>query len=174
MNSILLPFVLLVQMSLYTLSFRDSDGNTISLSDYAGKKVLLVNTASGSSLSDQYSQLEQLYQSHKDSLVVIAFPSNSFGHEPDSNSAAIADSIRMRYNVHFIIASKTEVAGVGKDSVFQWLNGELSDEQHFTQQVYGDFQKVLLSADGNIIGVFAPEIEPLNPILVSSIESSDQ
>ena len=173
MNSILFPLLILSQLSLYSLSVKDSAGNVIYLSDYAGKKILLVNTAANSQYAGQYSELEQLYQTHKDSLVIIAFPSNSFGNQPDSNSAAIADSIRHQYNVHYIISSQIEVKGMNKDSVYRWLNGELTDDQHLTQEANGDFQRFLISSEGDLIGVFSSEITPLSSTLVSIIESPD-
>src|SRR5215510_1983831 len=83
---------------IYSLSATDIYGDSINFSAYSGKKVLIVNTASASQYAYQYGQLEELYQSYKDSLVIITFPSNDFGNEPYDESNII-DFARSNYNV---------------------------------------------------------------------------
>ena len=104
----------------HSLSFQNSDGATISMSTFQGKKVLLVNIATGSDKVSQLSELQQLQQQYGDSLVVIVFPSNSFGHEARSNSE-IKQYCQTNYNSSFIIAAKTVVTGSGVHPVFSWL-----------------------------------------------------
>ncbi len=72
--------------SIYSFDVQTINKGTIHLSDYTNKKILLVNIATGSEYANQLQSLEQLYQTYKDSLVVIAFPSNSFGNENHSDS----------------------------------------------------------------------------------------
>src|SRR5882672_9079035 len=106
--------------NIYDYSVADIDGNTINLVQFKGKKILLVNTSSNSRYTSQYKSLEQLYQKYKDSLVIIAIPSNSFGHEPSTN-ALVKQFLVKNYKSHFIIAQKMDVAGINQSSLYNWL-----------------------------------------------------
>ena len=86
MNNFLLGISAFFITSIYSLSITDVNGNTISLSAFQGKKIMLVNIATGSDKVAQLAGLQQLHQQYHDSLIIIAFPSASFGHETRSNS----------------------------------------------------------------------------------------
>lgn len=155
--------------SIYDYSVTGIDGNTINLSQFSGKKMLIVNTASTSNYTNQYKSLEQLHQKYKDSLVIIAFPSNSFGHEV-ATSAEIKQFVSDNYHVHFLIAQKVDVAGDGQNSLYGWLT-------HFVQngamdnRIKDDFYKFLIDGSGNLIGAFAPSVDPLNEQIKNAIEN---
>ena len=114
-----IPFLFTIS-SIYSYQFTYIDGNNINLNDYRGNKILFVNTASNSLYTNQYAQLEQLFQQYHDSLVVIAFPSNSFGNEPGSD-ADIKNFTDSNYHIHFILASRVSVNGNDISPVWQWL-----------------------------------------------------
>lgn len=159
--SLLLPF--LPFTSIHTFSFTDIDGNTVNMAAFEGKKILLVNTASGSEFVSQYAELEQLHQQYQDSLVIIVFPSNDFGNEPGT-STAIKDTIRNTYNAHYIIAAKSAVKsgeGLTPISIYQWLyNEEQNGSIHIGPD--NDFYKYLIGVDGYPIGVFKSTVSPLS------------
>jgi glutathione peroxidase len=163
-------FSILVSINFYTLDFQDTDGNTVNMSNFQGKKVLIVNIATGSDKIHQLAGLQQLQQQFNDSLVVVVFPSNSFGHEARNNSE-IKEFCHSTYSSTFLIATKSSVTGQGVNSVFSWLasktqNGEVD------AITGGDFQKFLVDKDGMLIGVFSPKINPTDPELISAITTS--
>lgn len=157
----------MLSTSIYSLSFTDIDGNTVNMGSYQNKKILLVNIATNSPRVAQLAGLQQLHQQHGDSLVVIAFPSNSFGNETRTN-AEIKTFCQNNYGVTFKIAAKGSVAGLALQPVYDWL-------AHVAQNGVGnvaigkDFQKVLIDKEGNIIGVFAPSVSPTDQIIVNAI-----
>lgn len=157
-------------VSVYTFSFTGVDGSTVNMSSFEGKKILIVNTASGSSHAGQYAELEQLYQQYKDSLVVIAFPSNDFGNEPGSGQS-VSDSIHQTYDTHYIIAEKTKVITDSNGTaqpLFQWL---ASREQNgmIAAVPNEDFYKVLLSSDGKPVGVFGASVSPVSDVVKQAV-----
>jgi glutathione peroxidase len=154
---------------IYDYQITAIDGSIIHLGDFAGKKILFVNTATNSDYVDQYGSLETLYQKFKDSLVVIAVPSNSFGHEPDSNQA-IRDFIMSHYNVHYIIAAKMNVAGDSIEPVYQWL-ADSTLNQSVQNPVNGDFYKYLVNGSGRITGVFSEAVDPMDTSFQQTIQN---
>ncbi len=147
-------------ISIYSISFVDIDGSELNFSGYQGKKILIVNTASNSPYTNQYASLEQLYQQYKDSLMVVAFPSNSFGNE-SGNNAAIKNFVLNTYNIHFLLGAKVEVTGSGQAPIFQWLTQE-SRNGMMNNTIQSDFQKFLIEKDGTLIGVFSADVSPLD------------
>jgi len=154
-------------ISIYSISATDINGGQINFSGFQGKKILIVNTASNGSYTSQYAALEQLYQLYKDSLVVIAFPSNSFGNEPGSN-AGIKDFVTGTYNTHFLLAAKADVTGPSQIPIYQWLTQQ-SQNGMMNSVVQGDFQKYLVDKNGILIGVFSPMIGPMDSSIQNAI-----
>lgn len=152
---------------IYDLELSMSNGETIKMSDFKGKMVLVVNTASGSRLVSQLSGLESLYQKYKDRLVIIACPSNSFGHEP-LNDKEIAKLMQENYNVHFLLAAKTDVAGSSRSAIYKWL-GEIRQNGVEENTVAGDFHKYLINKDGKLVGFFAGQVLPDDALLNAAI-----
>ncbi len=153
----------------YDYPVKDINGADINLSSFTGKKILVVNTASKSMYTGQYAQLEQLYQKYKDSLVIIAFPSNSFGNETGDNMQ-IKKFISNRYNTHFIIAEKTIVAGENQCPLYKWLthtdlNGMMNNA------VNNDFYKFLIDGSGRLVGAFVPTVDPMSDELQNAIKN---
>ena len=155
--------------SFYTLQFTDIDGNIVSMSRFAGKKVLLVNISTDSKRADQLAGLQQLHQQYGDSLAIIGFPSNSFNKESRSN-AGIKQYCQSKYGISFLIASKNPIEGPQIQPVYDWLsrsskNGVMNDP------IMGNFQKFLISKTGELIGVFSPTLSPLSKEIISAIEN---
>lgn len=138
--------------SIYSYHFTANDGSIIDLGDYIGKKILFVNIATGSQYAGQLAELELLYQHYKDSLAVIAFPSNDFGNEA-SDDSTIQVTVTSQYGIHYILAAKTSVTGEGQNPVFKWLTTK-SLNGVFENPVQGDFYKILVDNTGQVRGVF--------------------
>jgi len=156
--------------SIYNQHFTALSGNEVYLSQYEGKKLLLVNIASESEYAAvQIPQLETLYQLYKDSLVVIGFFSNDYGHEPRNNTE-LKLLLQDTYHTTF---PASQIMGV-RDStghthlLYQWLQMQ-SQNGNSNIKVKNDFQKYLISADGNIIGIFSARINPMDSTIRNAI-----
>lgn len=153
--------------SIYSLEYQDIDGATQSMNQYQGKKILLVNIATSGPGVGQLSKLQALQQTYSDSLVVIGFPSNSFGHETRTN-AQIKEFCQTNYGVTFRLAAKNPTDGLGIQPIYQWLTNSI-DNGVISGPVKNDFQKYLINESGMLIGVFAPSVDPLSPQITGAI-----
>lgn len=154
--------------SFYDLSVGGLEGGTIRMADYKGKFVLCVNVASKCGNTPQYKDLQTLADRFKDRLVVIGFPCNQFMMQEPGSASDIAAFCERNYGVTFPMTEKIDVKGKGQHPVYQWLchqslNGVSEHE------VKWNFQKFLVSPDGQLIGNFAPGMNPLSPEIVTQI-----
>jgi glutathione peroxidase len=139
----------------------------IDFSSYVGKKILLVNISLNSADTTQLRQLQQLYSICYRRLVIIAFPSNSFGTEPRTNSQ-IAQILQNNFKISFPVAKKDDVVGANIQKVYKWLTKK-TDNTMMDCTIRGDYQKFLIDANGKLIGVFDRNISPLNEIILNEI-----
>ena len=149
--------------SFYELTYKDIDGNAVSMSSYKGKYVLCVNVASKCGHTPQYSKLQALYGKHKDKLVIIGFPCNQFlGQEPGSEKE-IEEFCTKNYGVTFPLSSKIDVKGKEQHPVYTWLmtkdvNG-VSDDK-----VEWNFHKVLVSPEGKWLKSYSAGSDPMDVV----------
>jgi glutathione peroxidase len=155
-------------MGIYGLSLPDGNGNTIDLSNFKGKKILLVNIATSGKYANQLATLEQLFQTYKDSLVVIAVPSNSFENERKSDSE-ISQYLRNQFHVHFIVAGKVSVSGDDQSPVFRWLTHSVENGV-MDNTINGDFWKFLIDENGKLVGAFVSSVDPMNDAIQSAVQ----
>jgi len=168
---------------IYAVEAKRIDGSSASLSEYAGKVLLIVNVASKCGLTPQYDGLEKLYAEHKnDGLAVLGFPANNFaGQEPGSNEE-IAEFCRATYGVDFPMFAKVSVAGSDQAPLYKLLT-ETAPKRTLTESprpgaaqkaadsaVRWNFEKFLVSRNGDIVARFDPDVTPDNPILVKAVE----
>jgi glutathione peroxidase len=148
---------------LQTIPLKTIDGQDSSLGAFAGKVLLVVNTASKCGLTPQYEGLESLYTKYKDDgFAVLGFPANNFaGQEPGSDDE-IAEFCRSTYGVEFPMFSKITVLGADRHPLFAALAGD--------QDVQWNFEKFLISRTGEPAARFAPGVTPDDRELVSAIE----
>lgn len=168
MLKLCLALLATVPTAFYTLSFTPAAGGPAqAMSAYQGKKVLLVNIATGSSDAGQLTGLQRLQQQYGDSLVVIAFPSNSFGNEPRSDSA-IQAFCHASYQTTFAVAKKAAVTGSDSQPVYDWL-AKSSENGSIDGAVQGDFQKFLISSTGEVVGVYAAKVQPMDTLITHAV-----
>ena len=137
------------------------------LCQYAGKVVLVVNTASYCGFTGQYEGLEALYATKKArGLVVLGFPSNDFGQQEPGNAKQIADFCFNTYGVKFPMFSKTVVKGKGKNALYAELARATGKEPQW------NFPKYLIDRNGKVVANFPSDVEPDSPALVAAIEKS--
>ena len=182
-------------MSLREIPLQTLDDRTARLADYTGKVLLLVNVASKCGLTPQYTALEALYQRFKDAgFAVLGFPANDFaGQEPGSN-AEIAKFCSTEYPVSFPLFSKISVTGPQKHPLYRELiasqpkrisNGDDLHEHlasyaaenglpgpNELPELLWNFEKFLVSREGNVIARFAPDLTPDDPRLIAAIEAA--
>jgi glutathione peroxidase len=145
--------------TLHSFEARTLRGEQTALSSYAGKVVLVVNTASKCGLTPQYAGLEQLYRKYAaDGLVILGFPCNQFGQQEPGDAATIEGSCLINYGVSFPMFDKIEVNGVQAHPLFVWLKAALPGI--LGGRVKWNFTKFLIGRDGQPIRRFAPITKP--------------
>ena len=145
-------------MGIYDLNVTDSNGNTYPLSEYKGKTMLIVNTATKCGLSDQFESLENLYKTYKDQgLVVLGFPSDQFAQELASAEEA-EQACRMSYGVTFPMHDIIKVNGKEAHPLFKYLTD--NTKGLLGSSIKWNFTKFLVDGEGNIIGRYSPKDKP--------------
>lgn len=170
MNILLIVSMFVFKTSIYDYSIKDVNGDTIRLSSFQGKKMLLVNIASESEHVNQLMELQQLHQLYKDSVVIIAFPSNSFAKEI-RNDFEIKQFCQENFGSSFIIASKGMVTGIQAQPIYYWLS-HASENGEIDAPIANDFQKFIIGKEGDIIGIFRHSVNPLNPSIQNILKGN--
>ena len=145
---------------IHEFSCRTSSGESKSMAEYAGKVVLIVNTASKCGFAPQFGALEELYRKyHESGLVVLGFPCNQFGNQEPGSDAEALQFCQRNYGVSFPVFAKVEVNGDNADPLWKYLKrqarGVLGSEA-----VKWNFTKFLVDRDGNVVQRFAPASKP--------------
>lgn len=153
---------------IYQFKAKLINGKEISLADYKGMTLLIVNTASKCGFTDQYVGLEKIYETYKHKkFAVLAFPSNDFmGQEPGSNEE-IHKFCQLRYNIAFPIFEKISVKGKDIHPLYLYLTKESAHKGAITW----NFNKFLISSQGQVVARFGSKTAPEDPELVKAIEA---
>jgi glutathione peroxidase len=156
--------------SVHDTKVKDIDGKDVSLSDYKGKVVLIVNVASKCGYTPQYKTLESTYQKYKDrGFVVLGFPCNQFGGQEPGTNEEIKQFCTTKYNVTFPMLDKIEVNGANRHPLYETLAGK---ESPFPGDIKWNFNKFLIGKDGKIVKRFDSKVAPDSEELTSSIEAA--
>jgi glutathione peroxidase len=154
------------RITAYGFTFTGIHGGTIRLADYAGKPILVVNTASLCGFTPQYSGLQQLWtRFHDRGLMMIGVPSNDFGGQEPGTSADIMETAGHGYGVTFPLTEKAEVKGRNPHPFYKWAATERPLETP-----RWNFHKYLIGRDGRIAAAFGTMTDPLAPQVVAAIE----
>ncbi len=139
---------------------RAADGSAVDLSAYAGRVVLIVNTASQCGFTPQYEGLEALHRRYAgQGLAVLGFPCNQFGAQEPGDAAEIANFCTLNYDVTFPVMAKVDVNGDGADPLFQWLKAEAPGLLG-TKAIKWNFTKFLVDRSGKVVARYAPTTKP--------------
>ena len=169
-------------MSIYDYAYTSIEGNPVSMSQYKGKVVLIVNTASKCGFAPQYEGLEALYQRYRDQgFEVIGFPCNQFMDQEPGDEAAISEFCSVRYGVTFPMSAKADVRGDNAIPLFRHLTAQKGFEGmgkgiknkafdmmlkarykdgYKDSQVKWNFTKFLVDRQGEVTARFEPVVEP--------------
>ena len=144
--------------SIYDFKVTSLDGNPIDLSMYKGKKILIVNTASACGNTPQYKTLEELYEKHKDKLVIIGFPANNFAQQEKGTNGEIKEFCQKNYGVSFPMSAKISVKGDDIDPLFKYLVAE-AEKMGITDPIKWNFTKFMVDENGKLIAVINNKVK---------------
>jgi glutathione peroxidase len=156
--------------SFYSLSATLNDGSTLQFETLKGKKVLLVNTASDCGYTNQYEDLQKLYEQYAGQLMVIAFPANDFKEQEKGSDEEIAAFCKMNFGVSFPLAKKSSVVkSPGQHEVFQWLTDKVKNGWNEKPPSW-NFSKYLINERGQLTHYFDPAVSPLSDEVKKAIQ----
>lgn len=142
-------------MGIYDLSVTDNKGNEVSLRDYEGKVLLIVNTATRCGLTPQYEGLEALYEKYHDrGFEILDFPCNQFAFQAPGNAEKIDSFCKFRYDTKFPRFAKIKVNGKDADPLYVYLKTQKPG------RIGWNFAKFLIDRQGNVVSRFAPTEKP--------------
>ena len=164
---------------IYDYKVKDAQGNTVSIQDYKGKVLLIVNTATGCGFTPQYEGLQKMYDKYKDKgFEILDFPSNQFFEQAPGTNEEIVNFCQLNYQTTFKTFGKIDVNGENADPLYKYLKQEapVAKEDDASKGLYEklkgmgfttegndikwNFTKFLIDREGNVIGRFAPTTEP--------------
>ncbi|GAA4364696.1 glutathione peroxidase [Hymenobacter saemangeumensis] len=154
--------------SVHDFTVQSIDGKSVSLSQYKGKKLLIVNTASECGYTPQYKELEELYKKHGDKVTVLGFPANDFGAQEPGSNQDIATFCEKNYGVTFPLFSKITVKGDETAPLYKFLsdkskNGSVGEAPNW------NFCKYLVDEQGKVVKFYSSKVTPLSTELVGDI-----
>lgn len=157
------------EVSLYSFKAKTLGGKDFDFSSLKGKKVLIVNTASECGYTPQYTDLQKLYETYNDRLVVIGFPANNFGAQEPGSNEQISEFCKTNYGITFPLMQKVSVKGDDITPLFQWLTTETNPD--FTGDIKWNFEKFLLDENGRLTHRFRTKVTPMSDEILSAIEA---
>jgi glutathione peroxidase len=150
----------------YAFSFAGLDGDAIRLGEYAGKPILIVNTASHCGYTPQYAGLQELWTRYRErGLTILGVPSNDFGGQEPGGPAEIMQTAQKHYGVTFPLTAKVELRGPSMHPFYRWAALERPGETP-----RWNFHKYLIGRDGRIAAAFAQQVEPTDTRVIAAIE----
>jgi len=155
-----------VPRDIYEIEINKLDGTPFDLTSLRGKKVLFVNVASKCGLTPQYKGLEELYQQYGGQLEIIGLPCNQFAFQEPGDAHKIQTFCEKNYGVSFTITEKIKVRGKDQHDIYTWLtHKDVNGKSNST--VKWNFQKYLVSEQGELMQKFAPTVEPMSEAIVT-------
>lgn len=151
----------------YDFTLNDIDGKPVSLGQFRGKVLLLVNTASFCGNTPQYTDLEKMYEQYREKgFEILAFPANNFGQQEPGTDAEIKTFCYTKYSLSFPLFSKISVKGDDKHPLYRYL----TEQSPFPGEVEWNFQKYLVDRSGKVIARYPHRTKPLAPEIVQDVE----
>jgi glutathione peroxidase len=158
-------------MALSDIPIHTLQGADTSLGDYAGKTLLLVNVASKCGLTPQYEGLERLQKKYEDrGFTVVGFPCNQFLEQEPGTAEEIQQFCSATYGVTFPLMEKIEVNGEGRHPIYAELT-QKADAEGNAGDITWNFEKFLVSPEGDVVARYRPQVEPEDATIVSDIEA---
>ncbi len=154
--------------SIYDFTMKSIEGKDISLADYKGEVLLVVNVASLCGYTPQYKDLEEVFEKYKGKgFRILAFPANNFGEQEPGSDKEIKTFCESKYNVTFDLFSKISVKGDDQHPLYRYL----TKDSPFPGDVKWNFQKYLVDKQGNIVAMFPSRVKPSDKAFIEKLES---
>lgn len=168
--------ILLILMSLfftppkniYDFAIKTIDGKEVKLSQFKGKKILLVNTASKCGFTVQYEQLEKLHKQYGNKVVLIGFPAGNFGGQELASNEEIKEFCKKNFGVTFLMSEKVSVKGADINPLFKYLTTEQNAD--FTGEIKWNFEKFLVNENGKLVHRYRSKVTPLDPAITTNLK----
>jgi glutathione peroxidase len=156
--------------SIYDLSVPLNNGKVLPLETYKGKKLLIVNTASNCGYTNQYEDLQELYQQFNNQLEIIAFPANDFKEQEKGSDNDIAQFCKVNFGVTFPLAKKSVVVrSADQNNIFNWLTSKAKNGWNEKTPSW-NFSKYLIDEQGMLTHYFDPSVSPLSEEVVQAVK----
>ncbi|WP_082815384.1 glutathione peroxidase [Pontibacter akesuensis] len=149
----------------YGFNMKTLDGKSVDFSQYKGKKVLLVNTASECGYTHQYEDLQKLHEAHGEDVVVLGFPANNFGGQEPGSNEQIASFCQKNYGVSFPMFEKISVKGEDRHPLYVWLSKNAPNNQ----EPDWNFCKYLVNEQGQVEAFYPSKVKPMDEQLLTAI-----
>ena len=154
----------------HQLNVQLNDGKKLDFSEFKGKKVLLVNTASNCGYTGQFEELQQLHEKLQDKIAIVGFPANDFKEQEKGSDKQISDFCKLNYGVTFPLSKKTSVVkGEKQNTIYQWLTDPKQNGWN-KQQPDWNFSKYLIDEEGVLTNYYGPAVSPLDPVVVKEVD----
>jgi glutathione peroxidase len=151
---------------------KSIDGQQVSLKNYSGKVVLLVNVASRCGFTPQYAGLEAVYEKYKDrGLVIVGIPANNFAQQEPGTNEEIKKFCSTKYNVSFPMMAKVSVLGDDETPLYQFLTSKSANPQ-IGGDIKWNFTKFLFDRNGKPVARFEPAVTPDSPEVTAALEAT--
>ena len=145
--------------SFYDLQLNDINGEEVDLQSFKGKKILLVNVASKCGYTDQYADLQNLYETHGDKLEIIGIPCNDFGRQEPGSASDIQKFCKLNYGVTFTLAEKQKIKSEPMSSIYQWLSDPNLNGWNSSLPSW-NFCKYVINESGELTHFFKSSVDP--------------
>ena len=159
--SLVIASYFIMATSIYEFKVPGLEGGSIDFSQYKGKKIMIVNTASKCGNTPQYAELEELYKKYKNKLVIIGFPANNFGGQEPGTKEEISEFCKRNYGVTFPMADRVSVKGADIAPIFKYLTDE-AKKLGIEDPVKWNFTKFLIDENGKLITVIHNKTKPMS------------
>lgn len=155
--------------TIYNFSFTDINNNEVTLIDFKGKNIVIVNVASECGFTKQYEDLQKLHETFKENTVVIGFPCNQFGGQEPGTNEEIKSFCSKNFGVTFLLADKIDVKGENINPIYKWLTNK-SENGVMDSSVKWNFQKYVINKNGELVDVFYSVTNPMSDKITSLLK----
>ena len=152
----------------YNFTMKSIDGKEIKFSEFKGKKVLIVNTASECGFTPQYADLEDLHKKHGDKVTIIGFPANNFGGQEPGTNEEIKGFCSKNYGVGFLMMEKISVKGSDMFPLYKWLSSKEMNGWN-NEAPNWNFCKYLIDENGNLLKFYSSKVNPMSDEIVKML-----
>jgi glutathione peroxidase len=159
-----------MESSFYQFKMKDINGNEVDFSTFKGKNILIVNVASECGYTKQYAQLQELYETFGDKIVILGFPANNFGGQEPGSNEEIKAFCDTEFGVTFPMFQKISVKGFDKHPLYRWLS-DSSQNGWNNEEPSWNFCKYFINEKGELVKFFPSSVTPLDEEILQLVQA---